>query len=119
MADIIKFRGKDKKELTESEEVNTSILVCDQCGNSLFFMMEFDDSIIEPVCQHCKTSFNFDQETFVTVHDRDGIEHDVEDVSLTDRINKALLDLEKSEDALVTVEEILNDLADRLDEIII
>ena len=63
MAKIIKFKGKTKEGTTEEEipeEEIPTILMCPDCGNSLFIMMMMPEGDIAPVCQHCHTEFDWE-----------------------------------------------------------
>ena len=63
MSNIIKvpFGKKGKKD--ESSDIPEgeipSILLCAECGNSLFLMLMMKDGDIAPVCQHCQLEFGY------------------------------------------------------------
>jgi len=61
--------GKRKKKESDgiSEEEIPSILLCAECGNSLFLMLMMENGDIAPVCQHCQLEFGY------TADGKDGI----------------------------------------------
>ena len=63
MSNIIKgpFGKKGKKDSTGNTTDSSipSILLCAECGNSLFLMLMMPEGDIAPVCQHCQLEFGY------------------------------------------------------------
>lgn len=52
-----KKRKKDSGDVPEDQI--PSILLCADCGNSLFLMLMMPEGDIAPVCQHCQLEFGY------------------------------------------------------------